>query len=79
MFIYIRTQAFKPVSNGTQGIILFSIPCAPYYNIKAWVLMQTNMAVSEVDIYKIHPKNLHISRIKAILTVVFVKYLQARY
>ena len=47
--------------------------------LKAWVLMQINMAVSKVDIYKIHPKNLHISRIKAILTVVFLKYLQARY
>ena len=47
--------------------------------LKAWVLMQINMAVSKVDIYKIHPKNLHISRMKAILTVVFLKYLQARY
>ena len=47
--------------------------------LKAWVLMQINMAVSKVDINKIHPKNLHISRIKAILTVVFLKYLQARY
>ena len=24
--------------------------------LKAWVLMQINMAVSKVDIYKIHPK-----------------------
>ena len=47
--------------------------------LKAWVLMQINMAVSKVDTYKIHPKNLHISRIKAILTVVFLKYLKARY
>ena len=43
--------------------------------LKAWVLMEINMAVSKVD----HPKNFHISRIKAILTVVFLKYLQARY
>ena len=28
--------------------------------LKAWVLMQINMAVSKADIYKIHPKNLHI-------------------
>ena len=48
-------------------------------HLKAWVLMQINMAVSKVDIYKIHAKNLHISGIKAILTVVFLKYLQARY
>ena len=47
--------------------------------LKAWVLMQINMAVSKVGIYKIHRKNLHISRIKAILTVVFLKYLKARY
>ena len=50
--------------------------------LKAWVLMQINMAVSKVDIYKIHAKNLHISGIKAILRDVFLKYLQliqARY
>ena len=37
------------------------------------------MAVSKLDIYKIHPKNFHISGIKAILRDVFLKYLQARY
>ena len=46
--------------------------------LKAWVLMQINMAVSKVDIYKIHPKNLHISRI-FISNLEFLKYLQARY
>ena len=44
-----------------------------YYSLRAV------MAALKVDIYKIHPKNLHISGIKAILRDVFLKYLQARY
>ena len=47
--------------------------------LKAWVLMYINIAVSKVNIYKIHAKNLHISGIKAILKDVFLNYLQARY
>ena len=59
--------------------LLFTVLLFLVCRLKAWVLMIINMAVSKVDIYNIHPKNLHISRIKAILTVVFLKYLKARY
>ena len=54
---------------------LIIIPCAPFESLGS----NANKYVSKVDIYKIHPKNLHISRIKAILRDVFLKYLQARY
>ena len=33
--------------------------------LNAWVLMYINIAVSKVNIYKIHATNLHISGIKA--------------
>ena len=55
---------------------LIIIPCKPFESLGS---NADKYGCFKVDIYKIHPKNLHISGIKAIWTVVFLKYLQARY
>ena len=56
---------------------LIIIPCAPFESLGS----NANKygCFKSRYLQKIHPKNLHISRIKAILRDVFLKYLQARY